>query len=56
MRRRQRIPADERRTERIGVTLTPPEVDRLDAERGETTRSDFLRRLLLERLSRKDAS
>lgn len=46
----------ENRTARVATLLTPAECSALDAERGETTRSDFLRRLLLERLSRKDDS
>lgn len=37
---------DNPRTERVAVLLTPEELDRVDARRGERSRSDFLREVI----------
>jgi hypothetical protein len=46
---------DHPRTERVAVLLTPEELDRVDARRGARSRSDFLRAVIGESLSRRPA-
>jgi len=46
---------DAPRTERVAVLLTPEELDRVDAQRGGRSRSEFLREVIQDGLERRSA-